>query len=101
MIAVKLELLADVGPVSLHGAVADEEFIGDLATGFVIRDQFQDAPLGRRKIFQLGFLLAERGGATMAVEQKTGQRGTHIVLPGRNRSNAIDYVRQSAVFEYV
>src|SRR5215813_4583224 len=101
MITMNLELLADIGPVSLHGAVADEELVGDLATRFVFRDQLQDAPLGGRKIFQLRFLLTERYGATMAVEQKTSQRGADIILSGCNRSHAIDYVRQSAVFEHV
>ena len=59
MIAVNLELVADVGPVSLHRAVADEQFFGDLATCFVFRDQFQDASLGGRKVFQLGLFLTE------------------------------------------
>lgn len=67
--AVEVEFLADVGAVCFDRAVADAEFVGDLAAGFVVGDELEDAPFGGRQIVERGFLLPQVGGALAAVDE--------------------------------
>ncbi len=67
--AFKVEFLADVGAVRFDRAVADEKFFGDFLAGFVFGDEFENAPLGRREVFDAGFFLGQSGGAAAAFDE--------------------------------
>src|SRR5207247_5663733 len=54
MIALNAELLADVGAVGLDGAMADEQFFGDLFARLVFGDQRQHAALGGGEVREAG-----------------------------------------------
>ena len=49
----EVEFMADVQPVILHRFDADFQQIGDLFTGAILRDEFQDAALGGGQVLDL------------------------------------------------
>ena len=98
--AFEVEFVGDVGAVAIHGANADEEFVGDFLAGFVFSHQLEHAAFGfgqGRKPCRLLRLLA---GAA-AIEQKIGQQRRDVSLPGGDRANGVDDFAGGAVLEHV
>ncbi len=68
------ELGADVGAVRLDRARADEKFRGDLAAGFLLGDELEDAAFGLGEVVQAGLFGDERFGPATATDEITGNR---------------------------
>ena len=55
VIAFEVEFGGDVGPVMFDGADTDKEKLGNLATGFVFRNELQHPTLGLGERFDSDF----------------------------------------------
>ncbi len=67
--AAQVEFLADIGAVRFDRSITDEKFFGNLFAGFVFGDEFENAALGRREVFDAGFFLGQSGGAATAFDE--------------------------------
>src|SRR5574341_1179965 len=83
--AFEVKFEGDVGAVTVYGADADEEFVGNLVAGLVVGHQFQHAPLGVSQGAESGLLfrLVERAAA---IEQVIGHPKAALEYAGRLKS---------------
>src|SRR3954469_21711942 len=82
---VQLELLQDVADVVLHGVLADEQLLGDVAVVEVLRDELEDLHLAIRESWRRYLLavigpLDHRGelGEQLAGHRRADQRLTAV-----------------------
>ena len=78
--ASKIELGSDVGAVTVHGADADEQFVGDFFAALVRGHQLEHAPFRFGQGRQTSLLLG-RGAVAATIQEIVGQYRCDIGVP--------------------
>src|SRR5262250_407967 len=96
MLAVDLQLAADVRAMRIDGLRRDAHLPGDLLAGFVLRDPAEDRPFVRRQQAQARDLLGESLHPLHLADEIARHRRSRVMLARGDGSDASNELRRGA-----